>query len=401
MSEGERSMGTGWSSWLMPRCTWQQAWACMLLLCCCMLWLKRPGFKPPFPPARTLPTARCRERLGSAIQKIITIPAAMQRVANPVPRVKHPDWLHKKVRRGGGGRPVQALLNAAQWPIVIWKCSTKGAFAAHHSPAPLSPPYYLLQVQEKEDTFKQTKLDVLFAKARAARPAVPLLPAVGEVGDLEDFGAARAGAAGERLCKWLSAVVEEHRGCAVWLQLPEQQGLTSLLIRRCTDWTAGGAVARSTSRAVEDHSVDVAGAGGAAADENANANAEQEEAPPRWVLVPQPAGTVCGILEDLCRLAMIFFCVSAVKSPPLLHPHTLQGRGLCGVAGGAQGAVAADPRGAAGAQAQDGGGGSGGRWRAAAAAADRWAACCWGLGAGGELGNTACCRPGCVMQASS
>lgn len=37
-----------------------------------------------------------RERLGSAIQKIITIPAAMQRVPNPVPRVKHPDWLHKK-----------------------------------------------------------------------------------------------------------------------------------------------------------------------------------------------------------------------------------------------------------------------------------------------------------------
>ena len=38
-----------------------------------------------------------RERLGSAIQKIITIPAAMQRLPNPVPRVKHPDWLHKKV----------------------------------------------------------------------------------------------------------------------------------------------------------------------------------------------------------------------------------------------------------------------------------------------------------------
>jgi DNA polymerase epsilon subunit 1 len=38
-----------------------------------------------------------RERLGSAIQKIITIPAAMQRVPNPVPRVRHPDWLHKKV----------------------------------------------------------------------------------------------------------------------------------------------------------------------------------------------------------------------------------------------------------------------------------------------------------------
>lgn len=37
------------------------------------------------------------ERLGGAIQKIITIPAAMQGVSNPVPRVQHPDWLHKKV----------------------------------------------------------------------------------------------------------------------------------------------------------------------------------------------------------------------------------------------------------------------------------------------------------------
>ncbi|KAK6247338.1 hypothetical protein QUC31_018903 [Theobroma cacao] len=39
-----------------------------------------------------------KQRLSSAIQKIITIPAAMQKVANPVPRVAHPDWLHKKVR---------------------------------------------------------------------------------------------------------------------------------------------------------------------------------------------------------------------------------------------------------------------------------------------------------------
>ncbi|KAJ8965898.1 hypothetical protein NQ314_003839 [Rhamnusium bicolor] len=34
---------------------------------------------------------------GGAIQKIITIPAAMQGVPNPVPRVRHPDWLHKKI----------------------------------------------------------------------------------------------------------------------------------------------------------------------------------------------------------------------------------------------------------------------------------------------------------------
>ena len=37
------------------------------------------------------------ERLGSTIMKIITIPAAMQNVANPVPRVKHPDWLQSRL----------------------------------------------------------------------------------------------------------------------------------------------------------------------------------------------------------------------------------------------------------------------------------------------------------------
>ena len=37
------------------------------------------------------------ERFGSVIQKLITIPAAMQLVDNPVPRVRHPDWLSKRV----------------------------------------------------------------------------------------------------------------------------------------------------------------------------------------------------------------------------------------------------------------------------------------------------------------
>lgn len=37
------------------------------------------------------------ERIGGTIQKIITIPAALQGVSNPVPRVRHPDWLHKKM----------------------------------------------------------------------------------------------------------------------------------------------------------------------------------------------------------------------------------------------------------------------------------------------------------------
>lgn len=39
-----------------------------------------------------------KERLASVVQKIITIPAALQNVANPVPRVSHPDWLQKRLR---------------------------------------------------------------------------------------------------------------------------------------------------------------------------------------------------------------------------------------------------------------------------------------------------------------
>lgn len=37
------------------------------------------------------------DRFGGVIQKLITIPAAMQRVPNPVPRIRHPDWLFRRV----------------------------------------------------------------------------------------------------------------------------------------------------------------------------------------------------------------------------------------------------------------------------------------------------------------
>ncbi|KAL6048727.1 DNA polymerase epsilon catalytic subunit [Balamuthia mandrillaris] len=38
------------------------------------------------------------DRLGSTIQKIVTIPAALQQVPNPVPRVEHPAWLMKRLK---------------------------------------------------------------------------------------------------------------------------------------------------------------------------------------------------------------------------------------------------------------------------------------------------------------
>jgi DNA polymerase epsilon subunit 1 len=39
-----------------------------------------------------------KERLRNTIQKIITIPAALQRVPNPNPNIEQPDWLKKKVK---------------------------------------------------------------------------------------------------------------------------------------------------------------------------------------------------------------------------------------------------------------------------------------------------------------
>ena len=48
-----------------------------------------------------------KERLGKAIQKIITIPAAMQDIVNPVPRVKHPDWVRTKATRKDDARQMK------------------------------------------------------------------------------------------------------------------------------------------------------------------------------------------------------------------------------------------------------------------------------------------------------
>jgi len=45
-----------------------------------------------------------RDRLANVVRKIITIPAALQGVSNPVPRVEHPDWLKRVVRQRDDGR---------------------------------------------------------------------------------------------------------------------------------------------------------------------------------------------------------------------------------------------------------------------------------------------------------
>jgi len=39
-----------------------------------------------------------KERLGGSIQKIVTIPAALQNCVNPVKSIEYPDWLHKRIK---------------------------------------------------------------------------------------------------------------------------------------------------------------------------------------------------------------------------------------------------------------------------------------------------------------
>lgn len=60
-------------------------------------WLKDPSLNK-FSPRDILDWDYYAERLASVIQKIITIPAALQNVKNPVPRVQHPEWLKRIVK---------------------------------------------------------------------------------------------------------------------------------------------------------------------------------------------------------------------------------------------------------------------------------------------------------------
>lgn len=63
-------------------------------------WLKSPGLDGEGLDIRNvLDWDYYLDRLGKTIQKIITIPAALQKVPNPVPRVNHPAWLESKVNR--------------------------------------------------------------------------------------------------------------------------------------------------------------------------------------------------------------------------------------------------------------------------------------------------------------
>jgi DNA polymerase epsilon subunit 1 len=61
-------------------------------------WLKAPALEGEgFNIRNILDWDYYLDRLAKSIQKIITIPAALQKVSNPVPRIQHPTWLESKV----------------------------------------------------------------------------------------------------------------------------------------------------------------------------------------------------------------------------------------------------------------------------------------------------------------
>ena len=73
-------------------------------------WLKSPGLDDDALDIRNvLDWDYYLDRLGNTIRKIITIPAALQRVNNPVPRVGHPAWLSSKINKREDKRKQQSI----------------------------------------------------------------------------------------------------------------------------------------------------------------------------------------------------------------------------------------------------------------------------------------------------
>lgn len=62
-------------------------------------WTGDPGFSSDIDFQQLLDWDYYTGRFTACVQKIITIPAALQNVPNPVPRVAHPDWLEKRIKQ--------------------------------------------------------------------------------------------------------------------------------------------------------------------------------------------------------------------------------------------------------------------------------------------------------------
>lgn len=76
-------------------------------------WLKSPEMDD-FDLRNVLDWDYYMQRFSKTVQKIITIPAALQDVPNPVPRIPHPEWLFKTLRRKHDRFQQQSLVSMFQ-----------------------------------------------------------------------------------------------------------------------------------------------------------------------------------------------------------------------------------------------------------------------------------------------
>uniref|UniRef100_A0A1I7UZR9 DNA polymerase epsilon catalytic subunit n=1 Tax=Caenorhabditis tropicalis TaxID=1561998 RepID=A0A1I7UZR9_9PELO len=93
------------------------------------------------------------ERFASCIQKIITIPAALQGVSNPVPRVAHPDWLQNKIRNKVDAHK-QPLINQ-----IFAACQRPSNMNGKRQRSPEETPDVILEDEDKENEAKRQKAE--------------------------------------------------------------------------------------------------------------------------------------------------------------------------------------------------------------------------------------------------
>lgn len=131
-------------------------------------WLKDPGLTT-FDVRDLLDWDYYLGRLGSAIQKIITIPAAFQKIRNPCPRVAHPDWLQKVLRDRDDTRK-QARLSSYFSKVVKNKDGTVNNNAmvdiedfsqASSFTSPLRPRYAIVKRKPRNKSKKTLELETI------------------------------------------------------------------------------------------------------------------------------------------------------------------------------------------------------------------------------------------------
>ncbi|KAH3960225.1 DNA polymerase epsilon catalytic subunit [Parastagonospora nodorum] len=111
-----------------------------------------------------------RERLASVIQKLITIPAAYQKVRNPVPRVPHPDWLDRRIRQKEDKLQQKKMTDMfSKKPL-----TTGDANVANNKLSGDLEDFGAAKVSQAQSQMKKGIVTKMVAKRKEPEPAVPV-----------------------------------------------------------------------------------------------------------------------------------------------------------------------------------------------------------------------------------